>query len=95
MLQVYSIAALFFAIVVAILLLIVFYSRAITKPKSRDGFWTQYGSAVEEQVRRVDAAEKGVPDMPWAEAYVPPNFCGAHPPPVKGEPQRPPFDSKR
>jgi hypothetical protein len=60
---------------------------------SRDPFWTQYGGAVppDEQARRFDAAEKGVPDMPWAEAYWPPNFCGAVPPPVRGEPRRPPF----
>lgn len=42
------------------------------RPRSSEAFWTRYGGAVDEQVRRVDAAEKGEPDEPWAEAYWPP-----------------------
>lgn len=65
----------------------------VMRPRARDRFWTQYGGAIpaDEQARRFDAAEKGVPDMAWAEAYWPPEFCGARPPPVPGEPPRPPF----
>lgn len=75
------------------LLLIVIAILAIWRARrdeTRDTFWTQYGGAVpaDEQVRRFDAAEKGVPDMPWAEAYWPPNYCYDRPPPVAGEPPR-------
>lgn len=84
-----TVAAIFAAIVVLILICI----YAVRDSKSRDSFWTQYGGAIppDEQARRFDAAEKGVPDMAWAEAYWPPNYCRAVPPPVPGEPKRPPF----
>jgi hypothetical protein len=63
----------------------------------REMFWTRHGGAIpaDEQARRFDAAEKGVPDMAWAEAYWPPNYCRPRPnvpdalPPVPGEPRRP------
>ena len=47
------------------------------RPGPSDRFWTQYGGGVppDEQARRADAAEKGVPDMAWAEAYWPPTIC--------------------
>lgn len=89
-----TVAAIVAAIVVLIVICCFCYSKSGPGGSGfRDRFWTQYGGEVppDEQVRRVDAAEKGVPDMAWAEAYKPPNFCGARPPPVAGEPARPPF----
>lgn len=43
----------------------------------KGSFWTQYGGAIppDQQARRFDAAEKGVPDEPWALAYWPPQYC--------------------
>lgn len=43
----------------------------------KESFWTQYGGAVPpcEQVRRFYAAEKGVPDPPWAETHLPRACC--------------------
>jgi hypothetical protein len=81
------------ALAAVVLLIIVMVYYATRPGKGRDSFWTQYGGAIppDEQGRRFDAAEKGVPDMAWAEAYWPPGFCGAVPPPVAGEPARPPF----
>ena len=54
-----------------------FLSRNLYGGAAKDGFWTQYSGAVPtcQQVRRVDAAEKGVPDEAWALAYLPPNYC--------------------
>jgi hypothetical protein len=87
--------AIVIAIAAALVLVIIAIIAVPRLLKSRhsDKFWTQYGGAIpaDEQVRRFDAAEKGVPDMAWAEAYWPPNYCRAIPPPVPGEPKRPPF----
>ena len=45
----------------------------------RDRFWTQAVTIPQdEQARRFDAAAKGVPDMPWGEAYLPPHYCGCY-----------------
>lgn len=84
-----AIAAITAAIVVLIIMLCIIAWTA-RGSGSCDPFWTQYGGAIppDEQARRFDAAEKGVPDMPWAEANWPPNICGAVPPPVRGEPRR-------
>ena len=64
--------------------------------RSSETFWTEYGGAIpqDEQVRRFDAAEKGVPDEAWAEAYWPPigslcdgsAYCKTVLRPVRGEP---------
>ena len=84
------------AMIIAALVVVIIIIVAICAERGfgpRDTFGTQYGGAVppDEQARRFDAAEKGVPDMAWAEAYWPPNYCRAVPPPVAGEPPRPPF----
>lgn len=79
--------------VIVVLIILICYIHTARGANTRNSFWTQYGGAIppNEQARRFDAAEKGVPDMAWAEAYWPPNFCGAVAPPVRGEPKRPPF----
>jgi hypothetical protein len=66
---------------------------AAEKERRGDRFWTRLGGGIPpaEQARRFDAAEKGVPDMAWADAYWPPGYCLARPPPVPGEPARPPW----
>jgi len=78
-----TIAALAAIIVIIIVMVIVMTA----KPGAADKFWTQYGGAIppDEQARRFDAAEKGVPDMAWAEAYWPPNYCSAQSPVVFGK----------
>ncbi len=79
--------------VAAVLVILVAWAvwRARRGGAAAEPFWTQYGGAVppDEQVRRFDAAD--VPDKPWAEAYWPPQLCAPRPPPVPGEPRRPPF----
>ena len=68
-------------IIAAVVVLILICTAAVRDSKPGDSFWTQYGGAIppDEQARRFDAAEKGVPDMAWAEAYWPPNYCQAVP----------------
>lgn len=75
--------------IILVIALVAMAGRA-SKNDRKSGFWTQYGGAIpaDEQARRFDAAEKGVPDMAWAVAYLPPNYCRARPPPVPGEPER-------
>lgn len=78
------------AVILGIIIVLAAMARRVRGDERKSGFWTQYGGAIpaDEQVRRYDAAEKGVPDMPWAEAYWPPNYCRARLPPVPGEPER-------
>ena len=63
-------------LVVAVALAVI--TVGVRGPGPSDRFWTQFGGSVspDEQARRADAAEKGVPDMAWAEAYWPPLNCG-------------------
>lgn len=64
-------------VVLALLAAFAVAAGAAGGPRRRDAFWTQYGGGVgpDGQARRVDAAAKGVPDEPWAEAYWPPIPC--------------------
>lgn len=84
--------ALVAAVAVILVLLLLFFlgPRNAGGGHDKGSFWTQYGGAIppDQQARRVDAAEKGVPDMAWAVAYWPPRYCRARPPPVLGEPSR-------
>ena len=66
------------AVVLIIIIFVAMGRRDGPPPGPKDSFWTQYGGAIPpaEQARRFDAAGKGVPDTPWAEAYWPPIPCG-------------------